>query len=199
MSRVFELRSRRRRTTRPAVLPLLQRHRGNGPRYTRSMPLAVRRQTVILITICTAMFVGVYSQGYGLMIPLFAGRSADITFSDSPQQIAVCNLGRRSTCLVDGDTGWESGRKWRLLGVDTPEISKPECAAEYNIALMARDRLAVLMSSGYSIVWSGRNDKFDRALVDIELPDGASAAQVLLNEGLAQTWPNAGNVWCEQN
>jgi endonuclease YncB( thermonuclease family) len=58
------------------------------------------------------------------------------------------------------------------------------------------DRLAALMSSGYRVVWSGRYDKYNRALVDIELSAGRSAAQVLLDEGLAQGWPNVGNIWC---
>jgi len=33
-------------------------------------------------------------------------------------------------CLVDGDTGWERGVKWRLTRVDTPEVSEPSCANE---------------------------------------------------------------------
>ena len=44
--------------------------------------------------------------------------------------IPICSGGnrraRKVTCLVDGDTGWEHGVKWRLKSVDTPEISKPE-------------------------------------------------------------------------
>ncbi|MGZ9130273.1 MAG: thermonuclease family protein [Candidatus Binatia bacterium] len=80
--------------------------------------------------------------------------------------------------------------------MDTPELSSPACGAEYHIALQARDRLAELMSDGYRIVWSGRTDTYDRALVDIELSNGESAAQVLLEEGLAQRWPNVSNVWC---
>jgi endonuclease YncB( thermonuclease family) len=116
--------------------------------------------------------------------------------SINSSSIPLCGAGRRITCIVDGDTGWEGGRKWRLIRVDTPEISNPECRAEYAKAVAARDRLVSLMRKGYRIVWSGRNDRYGRALVDIELSSGDSAAQVLLNEGLAQGWPNTGNVWC---
>jgi endonuclease YncB( thermonuclease family) len=39
--------------------------------------------------------------------------------------IDMCSGGdraaRKVTCLVDGDTGWERGVKWRLLDIDAPE------------------------------------------------------------------------------
>src|SRR5688572_18991541 len=45
--------------------------------------------------------------------------------------VPICAGGLRAahrvTCLVDGDTGWESGVKWRLSGVDTPELTLPGC------------------------------------------------------------------------
>ncbi|WEX12237.1 hypothetical protein [Chelativorans sp. AA-79] len=45
----------------------------------------------------------------------------------------VCSGGNRAkrqvACLVEGDTGWEDGMKWRLKGVETPEYAKhAECA-----------------------------------------------------------------------
>ena len=114
--------------------------------------------------------------------------------------IPVCSggsrRGRKVTCLVDGDTGWEHGVKWRLKSIDTPEISKPECRHERTIAIAARNRLQDLMRAGYSIGWTGSNGYYGRALVRIRLADGRDAAQVLLEEGLAQPWPNSGNVWC---
>jgi endonuclease YncB( thermonuclease family) len=100
------------------------------------------------------------------------------------------------TCLVDGDTGWELGVKWRLEHVDTPELTSPECQLEYQRALSARDRLRQLISAGYRIEWSGSSDRYGRALVRITLHDGRDAGDALLGEGLAQTWPNRANVWC---
>ena len=114
--------------------------------------------------------------------------------------IPVCSGGnrraRKATCLVDGDTGWEQGVKWRLKSVDTPEISKPGCRHERSTAIAARDRLQDLMSAGYSIGWTGANGYYGRALVRIRLADGRDAGKVLLEEKLAQPWPNSGNVWC---
>lgn len=37
----------------------------------------------------------------------------------------------------------------------------------------------------------------ERALLSIGLADGRDAGRVLMEEGLAQPWPNVGNVWCE--
>ncbi|KKN62544.1 hypothetical protein LCGC14_0510910 [marine sediment metagenome] len=55
---------------------------------------------------------------------------------------------RKVTCIVDGDTGWERGVKWRALDVDTLEISSPECAEEKRVGIKARDRLRELMGNG---------------------------------------------------
>src|SRR5690606_633665 len=53
------------------------------------------------------------------------------------EAIEICSGGNRAarkvTCLVDADTGWERGVKWRLLDIDTPEISRPECPRELEI------------------------------------------------------------------
>jgi endonuclease YncB( thermonuclease family) len=112
----------------------------------------------------------------------------------------VCSGGNRAarklTCLVDGDTGWENGTKWRLEDVDAAELTQPECSAEYEKAIAARDRLRRQLSQGYTIEWVGSRGSYGRQLVRIILSDGRSAGRFLLEEGLAQSWPNTGNVWC---
>lgn len=116
------------------------------------------------------------------------------------QEIPVCagshRAERRLTCVVDGDTGWEAGVKWRALAGDTPEIGKPECAAERRLGEKARDRLRALMAGGYRIEWTGRTDYYRRQLAAVRLSDGRDASQVLIEEGLARPWPNKGNKWC---
>ena len=73
--------------------------------------------------------------------------------------IKECGLIRR-TCLVDGDTGWQGGVKWRMLNVDAPEMDdKAECDAERQKARTSLDRLMALMAEGYSIKPNGKNDK----------------------------------------
>jgi endonuclease YncB( thermonuclease family) len=105
---------------------------------------------------------------------------------------------RKVTCLVDGDTGWEKGVKWRLLDIDTPETSGAECSQERQIGKQATQRLQDLMAGGYRLADSGTKDRTSdrRELVRIILPDGRDAGQVLVREGLAQLWPNKGNTWC---
>lgn len=125
-------------------------------------------------------------------------RKADLTGSLYTGAIGACGLIRR-TCLVDGDTGWQDGIKWRMLGIDAPEIDdKAGCAAEREKATASLERLTWLMADGYRIKPSGRKDRFGRALVDVELKDGRDAGRILMQEGLAQPWPNSGNVWCDR-
>ena len=118
------------------------------------------------------------------------------------EAIEICSGGNRAargvTCLVDADTGWERGVKWRLLDIDAPEITKPECRRELEIGSNATRRLQQLMESGYRIADSGSRDRTSdrRALVRVVLPDGRDAGQVLVDEGFAQFWPNKGNKWC---
>lgn len=112
--------------------------------------------------------------------------------------VSLCRGVGRHNCLVDGDTGRDRGKTWRLISIDTPEISEPGCENEKRLAIAARDRLRELLAGGYRIRPSGRDDPHGRALVDILLPDGRDVGDVLLQEGLAQRWPNRGNIWCER-
>lgn len=110
--------------------------------------------------------------------------------------IAICGPISRDTCLVDGDTGRDSGRKWRLISVDAPEIAEPECENERKLAIAARNRLQELLSGSYRIRPNGRDDPNGRQLVDILLENGQDVGRILMDEGLAQRWPNHGNIWC---
>ncbi|MCF1502217.1 thermonuclease family protein [Afifella sp. H1R] len=117
------------------------------------------------------------------------------------EMLPICSGGNRAarkvTCLVDGDTGWESGIKWRAIDVDTPEISHAECDRERELGERARDRLRELMAGGYTIEWADRRGSLGRELATIRLSDGRDAGKVLIQEGLSQRWPNEGNRWCE--
>jgi endonuclease YncB( thermonuclease family) len=112
--------------------------------------------------------------------------------------VALCSGFQRRTCLIDGDTGRDNGKKWRLISIDTPELSEPECENERRLGAAARDRLRDLLAGGYRIRPNGHDDPHGRSLVDIELPDGRDVSRVLLDEGLAQKWPNRGNIWCDR-
>jgi endonuclease YncB( thermonuclease family) len=136
---------------------------------------------------------------YGIVLWIVAALAA--LFTSPALALPVCEGGdraaRKLTCIVDGDTGWESGVKWRLLDIDTPEISQPECDAEYAKGIAARDRLREIMASEYRIQPSRRRVRSDRELVRIEV-GGRDVGEMLIAEGLAQPWPNSGNRWCNR-
>lgn len=123
-------------------------------------------------------------------------KAAPVGVAEYAAPIGTCGWMRR-TCLVDGDTGWQDGVKWRLTDVDAPEIGNAACARERDFAAKSLERLSALMAQGYKIAWSGRKDRFGRELVALTLPDGRDAGKALISEGLAQVWPNTGNIWCE--
>ena len=81
--------------------------------------------------------------------------------------------------------------------IDAPEMEDhAECPAEISLAIRARDRLRDLMAGGYRLESDGSRDRFGRDLVTVRLRGGRDAGAVLIGEGLAQRWPNRGNVWC---
>lgn len=53
----------------------------------------------------------------------------------------ICASGARTTCVVDGDTFWLDGIKYRISDIDTPEISEPRCAEEKALGEQATIRL----------------------------------------------------------
>ncbi|WP_051540985.1 hypothetical protein [Ahrensia sp. 13_GOM-1096m] len=124
-----------------------------------------------------------------------------LILSTSAAAIELCKGGNRAarkvTCLVDGDTGWEKGVKWRAKGWDTPEYAgHAECAREPAIAARATARLKQLMSGGYTIIWHGEKGGMKRDLVSIKLRNGRMAGDILLAERLAVKWPHKPRVWC---
>ena len=58
-------------------------------------------------------------------------------------QFPICGSGKRITCMVDGDTLWYQGVKYRLEGIDAPEKApRHKCMQEGLQARMATERLA---------------------------------------------------------
>ena len=156
--------------------------------------MRVRRKAFLFQLASGVAIVGLFAlAGYSF----FVGKPQTIGITEVNLGIGICGV-RRTTCLVDGDTGWQDGRKWRMLAIDTPEMAdKADCTRERELAIAARDRLQALMENGYSIEWLGRSDRYGRALVNVVLPNGQDAGKVLLHEGLAQPWPNHSNPWCQ--
>lgn len=179
-SKLVDLAARRRAQRRDALRRRLARYR---PSYMTTMWL-------LLLAAAVA--------GYVLFGARSAFQNGAMTGGLQAGGIGVC-VWRRHTCLVDGDTGWQDGIKWRMQGIDAPEMDeKAECEAERLKARAALDRLLALMADGYTVTPTGRKDRFGRGLVDVVLKDGRDAGRVLMAEGFAQVWPNSRNVWCSR-
>lgn len=104
----------------------------------------------------------------------------------------------RITCVVDGDTIWLEGEKIRVADIDTPEISKPQCASEKALGDRATERLVVLLNEGpfeIATIGSQDEDRFGRKL-RILVRGGKSLGDQLVAEGLARTWTGRREPWC---
>jgi endonuclease YncB( thermonuclease family) len=109
----------------------------------------------------------------------------------------LCAGSSRRDCVVDGDTIWHSGVKIRLADIDTPEVSRPQCAAEAELGRRATERLRELINAGpFQLMQRGRDiDRYGRQLRILER-DGRSLGDILVAEGLARPWDGARRSWC---
>lgn len=109
----------------------------------------------------------------------------------------VCGSGARVTCVVDGDTFWLDGVKYRIADIDTPEISQAQCAAEKALGDRATRRLADLLNAGPFILGAADRDedRYGRKL-RVVYRDGASLGDSLVVEGLAHRWDGGKHPWC---
>jgi micrococcal nuclease len=112
-------------------------------------------------------------------------------------QFGLCHSGGGFNCVVDGDTFWFSGEKYRIADIDTPEIHGPKCAAEGALGARATDRLQTLMNEGaFSLESGDRNtDRYGRSL-RVVTRGGESIGGMLVAEGLAREWEGARRGWC---
>lgn len=103
----------------------------------------------------------------------------------------------RALYAVDGDTVKLGTQSLRLVNIDAPEVSRPECPEEAARGRAATDRLRALLEQGQvAILPNGRLDRYGRPLVRLTV-DGRDAGDLLITEGLAKPWPVKGDpAWC---
>jgi len=94
-------------------------------------------------------------------------------------------LDGRDAVILDGDTIAFGSERIRLVGVEAPGISEPNCAREEIFALRSRQRLAELIRSGPVTIERTGQDELGRTLARLFLADGRSVADVLIAEDLA--------------
>lgn len=132
--------------------------------------------------------------GYALLLP------SRVT---AVQRLELCGHNQPNTsdktCIVDGDTLWLQGTNIRLEGIDTPESRTNICGSfrEIELAYAATDRLQELLNGGsWSIEMSGIDGTGSRRLATIRI-DGEDVGDVLIREGLARSWPDGDEFWCD--
>lgn len=108
----------------------------------------------------------------------------------------ICGSGKRVTCVVDGDTVWYRGTKYRFEEIDTPEKGNlAECMQEGLQAIAATERLAEILSSHeFSVVANGK-DHYGRTLASFVIGE-TTAGEMLVREGLARRWRGRQEEWC---
>lgn len=97
--------------------------------------------------------------------------------------------------VIDGDTIERGWTRYRLLGIDAPEIKHAQCPEERQRGIAAADRLRALVKEGRAEIRGivGR-DVYGRTLGRLFIGDREAAA-VLIAEGHARKRkPSAG--WC---
>lgn len=117
-----------------------------------------------------------------------------LSFALPAAAMPVCGNGKRTNCVVDGDTVWISGEKIRLLEIDTPEMGQPKCNRPAPLAGAARDRLAQLLTGDIRMDRSGQ-DRYGRTLANLNV-GGRDVGDVLLQEGLARAYHPGQDPWC---
>lgn len=108
-----------------------------------------------------------------------------------------CDGPNRINCVVDGDTFWFQGDKIRILDINTPETSSPQCDREYALGMQATDRLIDLLNAGPFSLEKGaeETDRYGRKLRRVTR-GSQSLGEILIDEGLAERWRGYKGNWC---
>ena len=108
-----------------------------------------------------------------------------------------CHSGGGTNCVVDGDTFWFRGEKYRVADIDTPETHGPRCAAEAELGAQATRRMQALLNAGPFSLEVGERavDRYGRSL-RVVTRGGESIGAMLVAEGLARSWDGARRSWC---
>jgi len=116
---------------------------------------------------------------------------------DLHARFGFCHSGGGRNCVVDGDTFWFAGEKYRIADIDTPETHPPRCAEEARLGEAATERLREWLNEGaFSLERIDREtDSYGRKL-RVVTRGGVSVSMALVDEGLAREWAGYRRPWC---
>lgn len=170
------------------------------PRLVPRLPFRRRRYSAAAAPVALAFF------GFAAVSAIFGGHAPSTTATAQvaavstagEQRVAFTMCGRhRVTCVVDGDTIWLNGVNLRLESYDTPEPYNQICggAAEVALAHKASARLLQLLNGNGFTVDYGSQDRYGRTLATLRI-GGRDVGDILIEEGLARSWPDGDEFWC---
>lgn len=107
----------------------------------------------------------------------------------------ICGAGKRVTCIVDGDTFWLKGEKFRLESVDAPEMGEPRCDRPARLAKPARDKLRALLDGTELRIQRTGSDRYGRTLANVSA-SGSDVGSALVAAGLARPYRPGAAPWC---
>lgn len=198
-ARVLLLKDARQKLSGPPPAPPSQK------RLTDFIPM---RLTALSLLGVGAIYVGLIPTPHlpsAQVIAVAAGMvDLSTTGSVSPDaepiraKFSICASTKRINCVVDGDTFWYHGEKYRISDINTPEISQPACERERQLGRQAQ--VALLQSlngAGLTLEQQERRDtdRYGRKL-RVVMQDGQSIGDSLIAQGLAHRWEGHKLNWC---
>src|SRR5215207_4379135 len=107
-----------------------------------------------------------YRRGFwrGLMIGLVAGIGISMMMSSARAD----RMGGPGFSVYDGDTFSIGKERFRLAGVDAPEIGwRARCPLELELAIRAREEVRGFMAQPYDLVPAPGRDRYRRTLITV--------------------------------
>jgi len=173
---------------------VLNLKRTGRPRVPRSLAMVAPALAVAVVAFLVVPLVSRFADAP----PQNSDASAFISHDGSYAAVfTFCPSGGGTNCVVDGDTFWFHGEKYRIADIDAPETHPPRCAAEASLGNRATDRLQALLNDGaFQLRAADREtDRYGRQL-RIVMRDGQSLGGILISEGLAREWIGYREAWC---
>lgn len=178
------------------------RRAGNVARFQRPRRRNGISGPALVYCLCLGLLLGWYGPGWmdridPIALPGVAAPAGRLPADSLSADFGYCHDGGGRDCVVDGDTFWFRGDKYRIADIDTPETHGPRCVAEGERGAQATRRLQALLNEGaFSLERGDRDtDRYGRAL-RIVTREGQSIGDRLVAEGLARRWDGSRHPWC---
>lgn len=100
--------------------------------------------------------------------------------------------------VIDGDTLEAQGVRYRVVGVDAPEIGRAKCPLEKAAGLSAKAHAERMIGRAKRVVATDEGrDRYGRTLAHVRV-DGVDLGDALVASGHARRWtpPGPRPTWC---